>query len=240
MDGDDWRKEMETLRTIIVDEQPLFRQGLRSVLQRMGNCTLIGEATGAAEVCELVRTGQPDVALIADGLSSIDALELVRQLRDLAPRLAMIILTPSVDEERLFQSMRAGAAAYYTRAITADGLQEVIRKVSRGEYVIDADVLVKSQVASRVLPPSRKLAVEEEHAAAKVLHNLLTSREVEIVDGIAQGMGNKEIARVLKISDQTVKNHITSILKKLEVNDRTSAVVQALRHGLIKMHKPVS
>ncbi len=228
---------METLRTIIVDEQPLFRQGLRSVLQRMGNCTLIGEATGAAEVFELVRTGQPDVALIADGLSSIDALELVRQLRDLAPRLAIIILTPLVDEERLFQSMRAGAAAYYTRAITPDRLQEVVRKVSRGEYIIDADVLVKSQVAGRVVTSSRKLAVEEEHAAAeKVVYNLLTSREVEIVDGIAQGMGNKEIARALKISDQTVKNHITSILKKLEVNDRTSAVVQALRHGLIKMH----
>src|SRR5260370_6866472 len=130
---------MESLRTIIVDEQPLFREGIRSILNQMGGCTILGEATEAAEVLDLVRTGNPDVALIADGLRSTDALDLVQQLRQLAPRLAMIILTPSEDEERLFQCLKVGAAAYLTRGITTEALQEAVPKGSKGEYVIRAD-----------------------------------------------------------------------------------------------------
>ncbi|HEU5229337.1 MAG TPA: response regulator transcription factor [Ktedonobacteraceae bacterium] len=227
---------METIRVIIVDEQPLFREGIRATLERMGDCVILGESVDATEVLEMARASNPDVALIDAGLVTSDPLEIARQLRHIAPRMAIIILTPSEDEERLFQSIKVGAAAYYTRSITPDELAEAVRKVSHGEYLINDDVLSKPQLASRVLKSFRELTVEEEDNGTRDLYSPLSSREVEILDYIARGNSNKEIAKSLKISDQTVKNHITSILKKLSVNDRTAAVVHALRHGWIKMH----
>lgn len=225
----------EKIRVIIVDEQPLFRQGIRCTLEHMGDCALIGDSTNAEEILELVRAGNPDVAVIDAGLLSTDPLEIARQMRHLAPHMAIIILTPSEDEERLFQSIKVGAAAYYTRNISVEELIQTVRKVSVGEYLINDDVLSKPQLASRVLKSFRELAVEEETSSTKDLYSPLSGREVEILDYIARGNSNKEIAKSLKISDQTVKNHITSILKKLSVNDRTAAVVHALRHGWIKM-----
>lgn len=227
---------METIRVIVVDEQPLFRQGICSTLEQMGDCVIIGKSTDAAEILELSRIGNPDVALIDAGLTTTDPLEIARQLRHLAPQMAIMILTPSEDEERLFQSIKVGAAAYYTRNISPEELVDAVRRVSRGEYLINDDVLSKPQLASRVLKSFRELAVEEEDTVTKDLYSPLSSREVEILDYISRGNSNKEIAKSLKISDQTVKNHITSILKKLSVNDRTAAVVHALRHGWIKMH----
>jgi len=227
---------METIKVIIVDEQPLFREGICSTLERMGDCDIIGKSTDAEEILELSRTGNPDVVLIDAGLTATDPLEIARQMRHLAPQMAIMILTPSEDEERLFQSIKVGAAAYYTRNITPEELMDAVRRVSHGEYLINDDVLSKPQLASRVLKSFRELAVEEEDAVTKDLYSPLSNREVEILDYIARGNSNKEIAKSLKISDQTVKNHITSILKKLSVNDRTAAVVHALRHGWIKMH----
>jgi DNA-binding NarL/FixJ family response regulator len=202
----------------------------------MGDCVIVGESTDAEDVIEMARTSKPDVALIDAGLTASDPLEIARQARTIVPQMAIIILTPSEDEERLFQSIKVGAAAYYTRSITPEELTEAVRKVSQGEYLINDDVLSKPQLASRVLKSFRELTVEEEEGDTKNLYSPLSSREVEILDYIARGNSNKEIAKSLKISDQTVKNHITSILKKLSVNDRTAAVVHALRHGWIKMH----
>ncbi len=226
---------METIRVIVIDEQPLFRAGIRATLESTGDCQIVGESTDTIDVLELARIHNPDVALIDTGLLASDPLEIARQARHLVPRMAIIMLTPSEDEERLFQSIKVGAAAYYTRNITPIDLIEAVRKVSNGEYLIQDDVLTKPQLASRVLKSFRELTVEEEEGEAKDLYSPLSSREVEILDYIARGNSNKEIAKSLKISDQTVKNHITSILKKLSVNDRTAAVVHALRHGWIKM-----
>jgi DNA-binding NarL/FixJ family response regulator len=227
---------METIKIIVVDEQPLFRVGVCATLERMGDCTIIGTSTNTGEILELARTGTPDVALIDAGLSAADPLEIARQIRHLAPRVAVMILTPMEDEERLFQSIKVGAAAYYLRTITPEELIDAVRRVSQGEYLINDDVLAKPQLASRVLKSFRELVVEDEEPETRDLYSPLSSREVEILDYIARGNSNKEIAKSLKISDQTVKNHITSILKKLSVNDRTAAVVHALRHGWIKMH----
>lgn len=227
---------METIRVILIDEQPLFRAGISATLEHMGDCSIIGASTNAAEILELARTGNPDVALIGASLNAGDPLEIARQMRHLAPRVAVIILTPSEDEERLFQAIKVGAAAYYTRDLTEEELTNAVRRVSRGEYLINDDVLSKPQLASRVLKSFRELVVEEEDTTTRELYSPLSGREVEILDYIARGNSNKEIAKSLKISDQTVKNHITSILKKLSVNDRTAAVVHALRHGWIKMY----
>src|SRR5579859_559542 len=227
---------METIRVVIVEEQPLFRQGIRATLEQMGDCIIVGDSINPDEILEITRTENPDVVLLDASLSSADPLEIARQMRHITTQLAIIMLTPSEDEERLFQSIKVGASAYYTRNVTTKELADAVRKVSVGEYLINDDVLAKPQLASRVLKSFRELTIEEEASPAKDLYSPLSGREVEILDYIARGNSNKEIAKSLKISDQTVKNHITSILKKLSVNDRTAAVVHALRHGWIKMH----
>lgn len=227
---------MDTIRVILMDEQPLFRAGISATLENMGDCRVIGTSTNATEILELARTGNPDVALIGSSLNVCDPLEIARQIRHLAPRVAVILLTPAEDEERLFQAIKVGAAAYYTRDLTEDDLTNAVRRVSQGEYLINDDVLSKPQLASRVLKSFRELVIEEEDTSTRDTCSPLSGREIEILDYIARGNSNKEIAKSLKISDQTVKNHITSILKKLSVNDRTAAVVHALRFGWIKMH----
>ena len=230
---------MDTIRVIIIDQQPLFREGIRATLERMGKCEIVGESTDAFDVLELTRQYNPDVALIDASLTTADPLEIAREARRIAPRMAIIMLTPSSeDEERLFQSIKVGAAGYYTRDITPEALIEAVRKVNNGEYLIREDVFTRPQIANRVLKSFRELEVEEAaEEETRDQYSPLSSREVEILDYIARGNSNKEIAKSLKISDQTVKNHITSILKKLSVNDRTAAVVHALRHGWIKMEE---
>src|ERR1700692_2539607 len=126
---------METIRVIIIDEQPLFREGIRATLQRMGDCEIVGESTDAEEVLEIARTCNPDVALVDAGFTSSEPVEIARQMRHISPRIAIIVLTPSEDEERLFQSIKVGAAAYTTRNITAEELVDTVRHVSHAEYL---------------------------------------------------------------------------------------------------------
>jgi DNA-binding NarL/FixJ family response regulator len=229
---------METIRVIIIDDQPLYREGIRAALDHREDCVIVGEATDARRAYELLHTSHPDVALINAGLDSSDPLEIAQQARQVSPQTAIILLAPSEDEERLFQSIKVGVSAYYTRHITPDQLVEAIQKVSQGQYLINNDVFIKPQSITRDLNPFKELATEElEVEETKEQYSPLSSREIEILDYIARGNSNKEIAKSLKISDQTVKNHITSILKKLSVNDRTAAVVYALRHSWIKMHQ---
>ena len=203
------RDYMETIRVIIIDEQPLFRAGIHATLERMGDCEIVGESTDAADVLEIARTCNPDVALIDAGLTSSDPLEIARQVRHITPRLAVIILTPSEDEERLFQAIKVGAAAYCSRHITTEELIDTVRKVSHGEYLIRDDVLSKPQLASRVLKSFRELTIEEEETNnTRDMYSPLSTRRSRNLGYIARGNGDKEIAKSLKISDQTVENHI--------------------------------
>jgi DNA-binding NarL/FixJ family response regulator len=227
---------MDSIRVMIIDEHPLFRQGCRCALEAPGDCSVVAEASDSRTGLELARTHSPDVVLIDALLSSNDSLELARQLRHSSPRVAIIMLTAFEDEEQLFQSMKLGAAAYLLKGLTGEELLDAVRKVSRGVYIINDNVLSRPTVAGRVLRTFREMTAEEPPEVAP-LYSPLSNREIEILDYIARGNSNKEIAKSLKISDQTVKNHITSILKKLSVNDRTAAVVHALKHGWIKMNE---
>jgi DNA-binding NarL/FixJ family response regulator len=160
-------------------------------------------------------------------------LEVARALKRRQPHAGVIILTMHQDDEQLFNAIRAGASAYCTKDIEPEQLIDVITRVARGEYLINEMVLSRPFVASRVLDQFRELSRLDRTSSG--VFSPLTPREIEILDCVARGYSNKEIAQALNISDQTVKNHITSILRKLAVNDRTQAVIYALRHGWIKL-----
>jgi DNA-binding NarL/FixJ family response regulator len=225
---------MDSIRVMIIDEHPLFRQGCRWALEEAGGFAMVAESSESRAGLELAKQHMPDVVLIDALLSTNDALELARQLRHAMPQVAIVMMTAFEDEEQLFQSMKLGAAAYVLKGVSPDDLVDIVRKVSRGVYIINDSVLSRPTVASRVLHSFRAMTAEEP-PEVQPLFSPLSGREIEILDYIARGNSNKEIAKSLKISDQTVKNHITSILKKLSVNDRTAAVVHALKHGWIKM-----
>jgi DNA-binding NarL/FixJ family response regulator len=224
----------DSIRVMLIDEHPLFRQGCRYTLERAGDCVVVAEASDSNTGLDLAKQHTPDVVLIDALLSTNDSLELARQLRHASPRMAIIMLTAFEDEEQLFQSMKLGAAAYLLKGISPEELLSAVRNVSKGVYIINDNILSRPTVASRVLRTFREMTAEEP-PEVQPLYSPLSAREIEILDYIARGNSNKEIAKSLKISDQTVKNHITSILKKLSVNDRTAAVVHALKKGWIKM-----
>jgi DNA-binding NarL/FixJ family response regulator len=221
------------IRLLIIDDHPLFRQGIVSGFAHDPRIVIAGEAGNVAEAVTVSDIALADVMIVDAELGHDSGIELTRQLRRRHPQSAVIVLTEFADDEQLFQAIRAGAAAYLTKQVSAEELGDLICRVAAGDYLINESVLSRPQVASRVLNQFRELSVLDESADS--VFSPLTPREIEILDCVAQGNSNKEIAYSLGISDQTVKNHITSILRKLAVNDRTQAVIYALRHGWIRL-----
>jgi DNA-binding NarL/FixJ family response regulator len=224
---------MQRVQILIVDDHPLFRRGIRWSLESESDLVVSGEAADGHEALTIADRVGPDVVLLDINLPGMNGIEVARLLKRRHPRLGIVILTMHEDDEQLFNAIRVGAAAYCTKDVDPSQIVAIIRRVARGEYLINENVLSHPFVASRVLDQFRELARIDQESDS--VFSPLTPREVEILDCVARGNSNKEIASFLGISDQTVKNHITSILRKLQVNDRTQAVIYALRHGWIKL-----
>jgi len=224
---------MNKVRILLIDDHPLFRQGVTWTLSNQPDLEIVGEVADGQAAIQQADILVPDLVLCDINLPGMNGLEVTRILKRRHPQMAVIILTLHEDDEQLFHAIRVGASAYAIKDIAAQDLISLIRRVGRGEYLINENVLSRPFFASKVLDQFRELATLDE--AADTVFSPLTPREVEILDCVARGNSNKEIARLLSISDQTVKNHITSILRKLAVNDRTQAVIYALRHGWIKL-----
>jgi DNA-binding NarL/FixJ family response regulator len=218
---------------IVADDHPILRHGLRGLLGVEPGIEVVAEAVDGREAIDLVRNLAPDVVLVDVHLPIVDGFSVTRQIKRDQPNTAVILLDANEDEEDLFEAIKVGAAAFYRNDVEPDRLVDGIRKVCAGEYLINEAVVTRPLVASRVLQQFRDLSAMGQEV--EPLFVPLSAREIEVLDYIARGNSNKEIARALKISDQTVKNHITSILRKLAVNDRTQAVVYALRRGWIKL-----
>lgn len=226
-------QSLNSITILIVDDHPLFRRGIRWSLETEPDLHIVGEAENGQQAIQLASQFVPDIMLIDINMPEMSGLEVTRIIKRHHPQMGVIILTMHEDDEQLFHAIRVGAAAYSTKDVEADELAKLIRRVAKGEYLINENVLNRPFVASRVLDQFRELP--DGQGGADTVFSPLTPREVEILDCVAQGNSNKEIAQILKISDQTVKNHITSILRKLAVNDRTQAVIYALRHGWIRL-----
>ncbi len=224
-----------TINILIVDDHPLFRQGVRYSLQEEHDLKVVGDAASAEEALQFVSVTPPDVMLVDLNLPGIDGLELTRQIHRTYPSLGVVMLSVHESDEQAFNALRAGAAAYYSKEISSVQLAQVIRRVARGEYVINEVMFDEPKVAQRILSQFRDLnrGVTTEADVDFSLFSPLSDREIEVLEKIAGGSSNKEIAETLSISTQTVKNHISSILRKLSLNDRTQAVIYALRRGWI-------
>ena len=231
--GPDRRNVGEITRILIVDDHALFRVGIANILGREPDFEVVGEADDSRSAIDRSIETSPDVILMDLSLPSPGGIETTQRIKRELPSTAIIVLAVSEDEDALFDAIKAGAAAFILKDVGPDDLVTIIRRVVSGEYLINDKVFAKPSVASRVLKEFRELAVYGQEAAP--IFAPLSPREVEILDNIAQGMTNKQVAYALSISEQTVKNHMSSILRKLSVNDRTQAVVYAMRQGWIRM-----
>ena len=219
----------DTVRVAIIEREPVFRRGLVGVLTAADDIEVVGSAGTAEEAFTLLDEKSPDVALVGTTLSEHPGLTLASEVRRRFPAVPTIVVTAHENDDELFGAIRAGAAAYCGHDISEEALYDLTRRAARGEYVINEQLLSKPYVAARVLDQFRVNASGDIELTNAFMP--LTERELEILRKVSEGLTNAEIGYALGISAQTVKNHVTSILRKLAVNDRTQAVVTALRRG---------
>ena len=220
------------IQVFILSQQFLLRQGIEHSLSSVEDIEISGAADLNGGALSTIDTMPPDVALVDIDAPSNNGLTLARKIKQRSPNIGVIVLTSNASDAQLFQALKAQAAAYLEKEVTAEQLVDTIRRVARGEHPINEGLTTRPKVAEQVLQQFQELSRRYE---AEAFISPLTARETEILDYIAQGYLNKQIAIKLGISEQTIKNHVTSILRKLNANARTDAVVVAIKQGLISI-----
>jgi NarL family two-component system response regulator LiaR len=213
----------EPIRILLVDDHKIVRQGVRAFFDAHEGIEVIGEAGSGAEAVKLVEERVPDVVLMDLIMPGMDGVEATRLAKSISPRTQIVVLTSYHDDEHIFPALQAGALSYILKDVEMEELAEAVFKASRGEATLHP------QVASRV--------IQELHGRKKAENTLeveLTRREMEILKAVAQGMSNSEIAEKLVISKYTVKGHVSNILSKLHLADRTQAAVYAWQQGFVE------
>jgi DNA-binding NarL/FixJ family response regulator len=227
------------IRILIVHGCPLFRAGLRSYLLSQQDCHIVGEATHLEEVLSLATIEHPDVVLLDGGLTSADPVEITRQVREAGVGGILVFAPPDVDEELLYQFVKYGAAAFELDTISGEELLAKIRRMCCGEYLITEGVL-EAQAARRErlarMQREALLAARSQEAllAARSSASPLSGQEQDILEQFAKGRGSTtQVAAHLGINPYSAKNRIEGILRKLDVENRTAAVVMAMRNGWV-------
>jgi len=231
--GPDRRAPDARIKILLVDDHALFRVGMRQILEQEDDFEIVAEAEDPRTAFDAATLYTPDIVLLDLSLAPPGGIETTQRIKREVPATGIVALAVAEDEDQLFEAIKAGAAAFILKDISPEDLVTIIRRVNNGEYLINDKVFARPSVASRVLKEFRELAVYGQEAAP--IFAPLSPREVEILDNIAKGMTNKQVAYALSISEQTVKNHMSSILRKLSVNDRTQAVVYAMKQGWIRI-----
>jgi DNA-binding NarL/FixJ family response regulator len=211
-----------TIRVLIADDHAVVRQGLRTFLELQDEIEVVGEAADGIEAVELVQRTKPDVALLDLIMPRLGGLEAIRRIREVAPATRVLVLTSFADDDTVLPAVRAGAAGYLLKDVPPPELVGAIRTVHAGE------ALLAPAVATMLV---EQLAAEDGAGAERDDH--LTPREREVLALLARGRANKVIARDLGVSERTVKTHVSNILAKLNLTDRTQAAVYAVRHGIV-------
>jgi DNA-binding NarL/FixJ family response regulator len=228
----DGEAERRAIRLLIADAHKFAVLGIQKALEGEADIEVIGAAADGEEAVRMVVDQEPDVVIVDAELPKLSGLKATQRIKRELPHVGVVVMTDSEDEQTLFEAIKAGASAYLSKNAEPAELVDTLRRVRAGQFTINEKVFSRPAVASKVLAEFRELSVYGPSSAH--VFAPLSPREVQILDNIAQGMTNKEVAYALAISEQTVKNHMSSILRKLSVNDRTQAVVYAIRQGWIR------
>ena len=215
---------MARISLLIVDDHPVIREGLRKMTALSPDLEVVGEAGDGQQALEKVQALRPNVVLMDVRMSGMDGVEATRRIRTEFPTTEVIILS-SYDEDRyVFEALRAGAKSYLLKDVSPDRLAEAIRSVARGESALDSGVM------SRLVSEFQSLSQRGQSGPER-----LTARELEILQCLVDGRSNQEIADLLVVSEKTVKSHLTSVYRKLDVRDRSQAIVAGIREGLVNV-----
>jgi DNA-binding NarL/FixJ family response regulator len=209
----------DAIKVLLVDDHQVVRRGLRTFLEVQDDIEVVGEAADGAEGVALAGELQPDVVLMDIKMPGMDGVEALRRLRELDHRARVLVVTSFTEQRTVIPALRAGAAGYVYKDIDPDALAGAIRSVHAGH------VLLQPEVAGALLS-------QEESGSGAGRAGSLTEREREVLGLIADGRANREIARALVLSEKTVKTHVSNILMKLDLADRTQAALWAVRHGI--------
>ncbi|OWA34802.1 DNA-binding response regulator [Saccharibacillus sp. O16] len=210
----------ELITVLLVDDHEMVRIGLAAVLDTEEDIEVIGEASSGQEGVRLAQQYKPDVVLMDLVMDGMDGIEATREVLKICPETKVIVLTSYLDDEKMYPVIEAGAFSYLLKTSRANEVADAIRAAVRGQSILE------SQVAAKMMNRFRT------PAAARALHDDLTDREMEVLRLLAQGKSNQEIADELVIGIKTVKFHVTNLLSKLDVEDRTQAAIYAYKNGL--------
>jgi DNA-binding NarL/FixJ family response regulator len=230
-------------RIVIAEDHPLFREALRHIVSREADLEVVGEAKDGVDALEHCRRLQPDLVLMDLGMPRMDGLEPTRAIKKEFPRTIVLVLTASVEIGSFSEAIKAGASGYILKDASSQEIVESIRRVLRGESPLDQELAMQlllrqmdeglnEEEESSTRIPSGSLPLVK-RLQSSPFSELLTSREIEVLELMAQGQTNREIAQNLSVALTTVKGHVHKIISKLEVSDRTQAAVRAIELGLL-------
>ncbi|MGA2762075.1 MAG: response regulator transcription factor [Spirochaetia bacterium] len=212
-------KPIQPVRVMIVDDHAVVREGLRNFLGMVPGIRVTGEAASGAEALDVVARAKPQVVLMDLVMPGMDGIETTRKMHQEHPEVAIIVLTSFAEDDKLFPAIRAGAASYLLKDVGPRELADTILAAARGEVRLPPEV-------------ARRLVSGIAEGAEKRVEEILTARELDVLRCLGRGRSNKEIAEELFISEKTVKTHVSAILDKLSLSDRTQAALYAAKRGL--------
>jgi DNA-binding NarL/FixJ family response regulator len=217
---------MENIRLLVADDHALFREGLRALLSATSGIEMVGEAATGEEAVALAEKVQPDIVLMDINMPGMNGVEATRRILRINPTIGIVMVTMLEDDASLFSAMRAGARGYVLKGAHHRELLQTVRAVAGGQALFGAPV------AARIMGFFQDIDADLATTVPREAFPELTPRELEVLELIAQGANNSQIAEKLVISDKTVRNHITSIFSKLQVADRAQAIIKARDAGL--------
>ena len=223
---------MEPLRVLLVDDHTLFRRGIESLLVARQGFEVVGDAADGCEAIALAKETMPDVILMDIDMPNCDGLEATRQIKHALPYVKIVMLTVSDDDDKLFEAIKSGAQGYLLKDLEAYQLFDMLESIRRKEAPLSG--LIAAKILAEFSHPKLAHPQAPEQAAAHTTTDALSVREIEVLELIANGKTNKEIADDLLITPNTVKNHLSNILDKLHLQNRIQLAVYAVRQGLVK------
>lgn len=216
-----------SIKVMLVDDQNLVREGIKSLLQLAGHIDIVGEASDGEEALAILPECQPDVVLMDIRMPKLNGIETLKQMKGRGIDTPVIILTTFDDHELVLNGISAGARGFLLKDVSLESLVEAIETVNQGE------TLLQPAITERVMKGFSELRADDGQSQQEPLMEPLTAREIEILRLMAGGYSNKEISRAIFKSEGTIKNHVSNILAKMNVRDRTRAVLKALELGVI-------